>query len=154
MSVTGDTANRLGWHSAEVAHFSPQDSTTSMIGRARHSLSKMLPLNPRIGRYTYITLHLLAHPGWGHTNYSTKPEPILASGCTLMLLDMRIRLISLSLSGRSTSGAPPWISHACPTVLHHHSNQVSDRVVHLSLGPDYYFVTQGSPWTFLNPRLH
>ena len=61
----------------------------------------MFPLNPRIGRYTYIILHLLAHPGRGHTNYSTKPEPILACGCTRKLLDMRIRLISLSLSGRS-----------------------------------------------------
>ena len=128
LSVTRDTANRLGFNTLQrFAHFSPQDSISSMIGRSRHSLSKMFPLNPRIGRYTYIILHLLAHPGRGHTNYSTKPEPILTCGCTRKLLDMRIRLISLSLGGRTTSGAPPWISHACPTVLRHHSIKFPPR---------------------------
>ena len=114
-------------------HFSPQDSTTSMIGRSRHSLSKMLPLNPRIGRYTYILLHLLAHPGRGHTNYSTKPEPILACGCTRKLLDMRIRLISLSLGGRTTSGAPPWISHACSHCTSPPFKPNTAQVVHLQV---------------------
>ena len=155
MSVTGDTANRLGWHSAEVAHFSPQDSTTSMIGRSRHSLSKMFPLNPRIGRYTYIILHLLAHPGRGHTNYSTKPEPILACGCTCKLLDMRMRVMSLSLGGRTTSGAPPWISHACSHCTSPPFKPNLRPGSSLSyLGSTYYFVTHLSQWTLPNPPLH
>ena len=153
LSVTGDTANRLGRNSAEVVHFSPQDSTTSMIGRSRHSLSKMFPLNPRIGRYTYIILHLLAHPGRGHTNYSTKPEPILACGCTCKLLDMGIHW---SL----------WAWADGPLVVHHHGFPMRAPLYFatiptsfrpgsslINLGPIYYIVTQTLQWSLPNPRL-
>ena len=154
LSVTGDTANRLGWHSAKVAHFSPQDSTTSMIGRSRHSLSKMFLLNPRIGRYTYIILHLLAHPGRGHTNYSTKPEPILACGCTRKLLDMKTCLIPLSLGGRLLVVHHHRFPMHAPTILRHHPNQFRPGSSFKSLGPDYYFVTHVSPCSLPKPRLH
>ena len=95
-----------------------------------------------IGRYTYIILHLLAHPGRGHTNYSTKPEPVLACGFTRKLLDMRIRVISLSRGGRTTTGAPPWISHACSHCTSPPFKPNLRPGSSLSyLGSTYYFVT-------------
>ena len=166
LSITGDTANRLGFNTLQrFAHISPQDSIASLEILALPGIweqddwdivfRKCSPLNPRIGRYTYIILHLLAHPGRGHTNYSTKPEPILACGCTRKLLDMRIWLSSLSLGGRTTSGAPPWISHACSHCTSPPFKPNLRPGSSLSyLGPTYYFVTHLSQWTLPNPRLH
>ena len=48
-------------HSTKVADFPPQDSTASMIGRSRHSLSKALTLySGQTGTPTF-PLHLLVH---------------------------------------------------------------------------------------------
>ena len=81
------------------AHFSPEDSTTSMIERSRHSLSKVFPLNPgQTGTPTfpYISQSTTER---GHTTYSTMPEPIKACGCTRKFLGMKYLMIPLSLGG-------------------------------------------------------
>lgn len=81
------------------AHFFPQDSTTSMIGRLRHSLSEALTLysgQTVTPTFPYIFQSTTKR---GHTTYSTMPEPIMACGCTRKFLGMKNCTIPLSLGG-------------------------------------------------------
>ena len=81
------------------AHFSPQDSTNSLIGRSRHSLSEAFTLySGQAGTPTfpYISQSTTER---GHTTYSTMPEPIMACGYTRNFLGMKYRMIPLSLGG-------------------------------------------------------
>ena len=95
-------------------HFPPQDSTSSMIGRSRHSLSEALSLYS--GQTVTPTFPYIFQPitERGHTTYSTMPEPIMACGCKRKFLGMKYHMIPLSLGGEprknhtSTLGFPKW----------------------------------------------
>ena len=91
LSVTGDTANRLDLHSAEVCTLYPQESFPPLslrtawclkTGRTKQGLPKSSsgPLPVPIQSYRSSTSRSTVRPE--SRLGSTKPEPIMACGCT------------------------------------------------------------------------
>ena len=137
LSVTGDTANRLGFNPLQrFVHFTRKirplsfHSRTSGCLRTRwpkHGLPKSssdhcpVPIRPT------VVLHLLVPSQPESQLRSTKPEPIVTCGCTGKLPGMKYSSVSLSLGEAfrkmswrfSMHPGQPLVSPGCPsTVLH------------------------------------
>ena len=142
LSVTGDMANRLVLHSAEVCARSPQDSITSLV--AHHTRLyvnwkiktwsfRRVSLNSGSAHPTYLYLLLVALPSKSHYNWSTKPEPIVDCGCTRKLLVMKNRLIPLNLGGFPNKSDPLvtlghpgkfLVTPGCPSPCNHSTQMI------------------------------
>ena len=147
MSVTGDTANRLGCYSAEVCALYPQESFPPLslrtawclkTGRTKQGLPKSSsgPLPVPIQSYRSSTSRSTVRPE--SPRCPTKPEPIMTCGCAGKPRVLKYPSISLSLGEAfrkmswrfSMHPGHPLVSPGCPsTVLH----PVVNFEVHLEL---------------------
>ena len=106
MSITGDTANRLGFNPLQrFVHFTRKirslflrSRTSRCLRTRRHMVFRRVPLTTfRCSSNPTVVLHLLAPSQPESPLGSTKPEPIVTCSCTGKLPGMKYSSVSLSL---------------------------------------------------------